>query len=182
MPRYNQLARFLDCGKAIAISESRVVTVFDFPFVLRNVRPDFVGLDFVHREVVDHLFGNLLALCASKNQCPHDRVLVQSGDSLCAQNAVSFKQELDCEQGFLPGNVHAAKRAGVRLSKVPLALRTAETSQAVSVLPEALTLDLAVRATYCGGVLFIVYHGFIVQLTLAVCQEKNASKDQHYLS
>jgi hypothetical protein len=62
----------------------------------------------------------------------------------------------------------------VRLSKSPLALRATESAQAIAMFSEALTIDIACLASHCFIGFCLAYHGFMIQLSLVVCQEKNA--------
>jgi hypothetical protein len=63
-----------------------------------------------------------------------------------------------------------------------LASRAAEAAQTIPVLSEALTFGLAIQASHCGGVFCLAHHVNIIQLSLVVCQEKNASKLQLYFA
>lgn len=113
-----------------------------------------------------------------ENEQAHDRVPIQMRDALSAANRIALKQQLQGERGPILGDVHCTQSPRVPLGVGPLALRAAETPQAVPMFPEALTIDIARPASHCLCGFFVVYHGLIIQRALAVCQEKNAGKPE----
>jgi hypothetical protein len=66
----------------------------------------------------------------------------------------------------------------VRFGVGPLALRATKSAKAIPVRTEALTPDVAGPADHCFFGFFCAHHGLIIQLALAVSQEKNAGKEQ----
>jgi hypothetical protein len=56
------------------------------------------------------------------------------------------------------------------------AVRATETAQPISVCSEALTIDIASRASHCFSGFCCVHHGFNIQRALAVGQEESAKQ------
>ena len=55
-----------------------------------------------------------------------------------------------------------------------LALRAAERREPVAMFPKALTIDVAGFASHCFIGFCLAVHGYKIQLSLVVCQEKSA--------
>lgn len=59
---------------------------------LPDERPDFVNLDMAQRKVGKRLVQVLLTLVPEANKRPHDRVPMNSGDSLGSPDTVALQQ------------------------------------------------------------------------------------------
>src|SRR5581483_9562437 len=72
----------------------RILSVY-VTLLLLAVCPNFVGLNPLALEILHRAFEQLYAAFSSENKQPHDRVAVQSCNSLRAANASAFNQKLD---------------------------------------------------------------------------------------
>src|SRR5437588_7455927 len=110
--------------------------------------PNLIGLDFLAAQIAHLGIHQLHAPFTSDNQQANDCVPVQASNALCAANAGSFEQELNCQQSFIFGNGHSAKQALMFFSVGFSALRAAKPFQAIAVLSKTPTFDAACLAIH----------------------------------
>jgi hypothetical protein len=118
------------------------------PLFLANEGPDFIGLNVIAAKVAHPVIHQLEAGLTGENEQTADCVPMQSSDALCAPNAVSLKQKPRRQDGLLLGNVHRVHGPLMCLSVGLVADRAAETPQAITMLAEALTINVALFACH----------------------------------
>ena len=112
------------------------------------------------------------AFVARQHQELHDRIAVQVRNPVGAANRVSFDQESQGEDDLLFRDVRTFQGGLVGFGVGLAALRATEPAEAIPMLAKALAAHVTYRASHCQFGIYFACHGSIIQLTLAVCQEK----------
>lgn len=120
----------------------------------------FVGLNVFHRNVDDQAAQEFLALLTGLRQDAHEGVAIRSGDALCGADRVSFEQQAKSEDDPIQREIAPSQGRFVILSERLFADRATESTKAISVFSEALTIHIALPASHCFYVFYFALHAF----------------------
>src|SRR5487761_275984 len=112
--------------------------------------PHFVALYFGHRDSVNFLFKEALALLANQNEQRQNRGVMQASDALHAGDGASFNKKLYRVTSPFEGRVHVAERGGVIFGESLAALLAAIALKSVSVFTKCLAAGIAVVTGHLG--------------------------------
>jgi hypothetical protein len=145
MPRENQLCVAFDSDKAIGVSAFRVAHEVPFLFTADKA-PQFIALDFGHRNGADFAFEDAFALFSDHHKQRQNRGVMYSGHAFDGVDRASFNKKLDNFQGFVQRGIHAAERSVVLFRESLTALTAAIASKSVAMFPKLLTFGVAIVA------------------------------------
>lgn len=156
----NQFGVRVEANENPCVSEFIGFPGLDVALFLAYESPCFISFNALAAKIPHLLIHNLFAALTRENQKPHDRIAVKLRNALRTTNRSTFKQKLNRKQRLIFRHRHGTKQTGVTFGVCPLALRAAESSQAVSVRSKLLALAITSRAIHVDK----------LQQALAVCQ------------
>jgi hypothetical protein len=108
MPGEHEFASTLNSHEAVGISEFRISSLIVF-FLAADEAPNLITLNIGHGHVSALALKQSLAAISGKYQDLHDRVLVNTSESLNRTNGATLHEHIDNTFHFLRRSVHATQ-------------------------------------------------------------------------
>src|SRR5208282_3596566 len=145
VPRQYELGVPLHSDKAVGVTAKRIAVCVALLFAA-NVCPDFIALDIGHREVMNHVFEEPLAVVANDHHDVQDGVAVDACNSLDAPNRTTLDEQPDDL-----GNLFFALIGAVQpLRSVAVGLVALAATEALITLPVAAKFNAFDSAIVAG--------------------------------